>query len=435
MGIIFYTFFLWWYRTGIRMVSPWNHKAKLWLEGRRNIFKQMEASGISSEKSLIWMHCASLGEFEQGRPVLEKLKIQYPELKSLITFFSPTAFEIHKNYPGAEYIFYLPFDSKQNAKHFLRLVHPKLVLWIKQDYWYHYLDQLKKKEIPLLLLSAGFRPDQPFFRWYGALHRQMLSCFTHLFVLTEQSKKMLQTIGISSNVSVSGDTRFDRVIETAENFVPVPGIEQFCGHGPVIVAGSTWYEDIHELDHFANSHPEVKFIVAPHEIDEESLLETESLFHRSVRYSQRHSHLNLERPKQILRSAGSPAAAEKPNVLIIDNIGTLSRLYKYGTLAYVGGGFGDRGVHNVLEAAVYGKPVICGPVIEESVEVTELVENGGTIVIDSALEAEEAFMRLLTNEQEYLYCSEASRNYVYAKRGATEKITRFIQENRLLTKL
>jgi 3-deoxy-D-manno-octulosonic-acid transferase len=341
----------------------------------------------------------------------------------VLSFFSPSGYEARKNYEGADHVFYLPLDSRRHARQFIELVKPDLVLWVKYDYWYYYLVELKKRNIPTLLVSGVFRPDQPFFRWYGRLHRYMLECFTHLFVQTAVSKELLATLGLTENVSVSGDTRFDRVIGIAGSPEPLPLIGAFCGKNPVIVAGSTWEEDEEELDHYANTHPEIRMIVAPHEIGEERLREVEQLFRYCIRYSVW---------AQSRLSSPIPGRRE-PNVLIIDNIGMLSRLYQYATITYVGGGFGDDGVHNVLEAAVYGKPVVFGPVIEKYIEAVELTDCGGGIVIDSALEAEAVFTRLLNNPGEYQQTSEASRSYVYAKKGATAKIAGYIQEKRLLT--
>jgi 3-deoxy-D-manno-octulosonic-acid transferase len=272
-------------------------------------------------------------------------------------------------------------------------------------------------------VSGVFRKDQIFFKWYGSLHRYMLQCFSYFFVQTELSKRLLGTIGITDNVAISGDTRFDRVIEIADKFEPVECIGKFCGDSKVIVAGSTWEEDEEQLDHYANTHPEIKFIIAPHEIDEQRLKEVEMLFRFSIRFS--------ELQMQTANSRSAPPG--QPNVLIVDNIGMLANLYKYATIAYVGGGFGDDGVHNVLEASVFGKPVVHGPVIEKYVEATELVDCGGGFVIDSALEAEETFNRLLSNGEEYLDACNASAEYVRARKGATEKIMQFIQANRLLT--
>ena len=425
MSIILYHIFLWLYRTGIRLITPWNPKAKRWVEGRKGIFERIASEMEGEREPLIWMHCASLGEFEQGRPVLEKLRELHPGKKILISFFSPSGYENRKNYAGADYVFYLPLDSRRHARRFVDLVKPQLVLWVKYDYWYYYLQELKKRRIPVLLLSGVFRPDQPFFKWYGRLHRYMLESFTHLFVQTEVSKRLLGTLGLSENVSVSGDTRFDSVIGIAASQEPLPLITAFCGDQPVIVAGSTWEEDEEELDHYANTHPEIRFLVAPHEIEEERLKEVEGLFRYCIRYSQW--------AQENRTGSGQKGGQRPPNVLIIDNIGLLSRLYKYATIAYVGGGFGDDGVHNVLEAAVYGKPVVFGPVIEKYVEAVELADCGGGIVIDSALEAESVFSRLLNNPDEYQLTCKASREYVQAKKGATARIIGYIQEKRLLT--
>jgi 3-deoxy-D-manno-octulosonic-acid transferase len=319
-------------------------------------------------------------------------------------------------------------------------VKPDLVIWVKYDYWYYYLVELKRRGIPILLISAVFRPGQPFFQWYGKLQRYMLESFTHLFVQTEDSKKWLARLGLRENVSVGGDTRFDRVIGIAEQGEPFPLIGAFCGNYKVIVAGSTWEEDEEELDHYANSRQDIRFIIAPHEIGEDRLREVEHLFRFSIRYSKwelSRSGVRIGPGENVSPGPGRAPEARpgwpEPNVLIIDNIGMLSRLYKYATIAYVGGGFGDDGVHNVLEAAVYGKPVVTGPVIEKYAEAVELADSGGVLVIDSALEAEKVFNRLFNHEEEYRQACEASRAYVYAKKGATDKITGYIQEKRLLT--
>ncbi|HVU56689.1 MAG TPA: glycosyltransferase N-terminal domain-containing protein [Puia sp.] len=420
MSIIFYHVFLWVYRLGIGLIAPWNKKAKSWLEGRKGLFPRMRAelggtAGTDRTKyPIIWMHCSSLGEFEQGRPVIERLKIQSPHCRIIISFFSPSGYEARKHYKGADHIFYLPLDSRKNARTFIDLIKPDLVIWIKYDYWYYFLVELKKRNIPTLLVSGIFRPGQPFFKWWGRLHRYMLECFTHLFVQTETSRQLLEGLGFTGNVSIGGDTRFDRVIEIAETRETLPAIEAFCQNRTVIVAGSTWDEDEEELDHFANTHPDIRFIIAPHQIEEARLKEVERLFRNKVRYS------------DWVKGTPLPPGRQAPNVLIIDNIGMLSRLYQYATVTYVGGGFGDDGVHNVLEAAVYGKPVVFGPVIEKYIEAVELVDCGGGIVIDSALEAESVFRRLLSDEEEYRHICQASRSYVYSKRGATGQIVDYI---------
>jgi len=446
---------------GIRLVAPWNGKAKAWLDGRKGIFSRIRAEMevVTRKGPVIWMHCSSLGEFEQGRPVIEGLRRQTPGARIVLTFFSPSGYVAKKDYAGADHIFYLPLDSPGNARQFIDLVKPTLVLWVKYDYWYYFLVELKKRNIPVLLISGVFRADQPFFKWYGRLYRYMLESFTHLFVQTEASRVLLQRRRLVERVSVSGDTRFDRVIEIAEEGAPLPLIAAFCGGHPVIVAGSTWEEDDEEMDHYANSHPEIRFILAPHEISEDRLAGVERLFRHCVRYSVWEAGAGGQvvklgvaggvsgagRPG--LAGGGTPGLAggqavkpgvvrpgwPEPNVLLIDNIGMLSRLYRYASIAYVGGGFGDDGVHNVLEAAVYGKPVVFGPVIEKYIEAVELTECGGGIVIDSALEAEKVFDRLLRDEEECKEAGAASREYVHSKKGATGKIIRYIQEKRLLT--
>jgi 3-deoxy-D-manno-octulosonic-acid transferase len=422
LHLFFYNIFLLVYKAAVRVAALWNSKAKHWLSGRKEQVLGSEFWVLSSSKSEpkaqnskhIWMHCASLGEFEQGRPLLEALRQQYPDARILLTFFSPSGYEIRKNYTGVDKVAYLPMDSKKTAREFLDLVKPDLVLWVKYEYWYYFLTELKKRYIPTLLVSGIFRKDQPFFKWYGRLHRYMLESFSHFFVQTPDSMELLKAIGFKQNITVSGDTRFDRVIAIAEAFTSIEPVEKFCGNHLVVVAGSTWTEDEEELDHYANTHPEIKFIIAPHEVHEEHIRQIEKLFTNTVRYS------NLD-------------STTKANVLIIDNVGMLSALYRYATITYVGGGFGEDGVHNVLEAAVYGKPVVFGPEYDKYIEAVELEECGGAFSIENALELEKQLNNLLEDEALYRSSCEAARQYVYAKKGATTSILNYIQEKRLLT--
>lgn len=402
----------------LRLGSLWNKKAKNWVQGRENLFARLENAFKDNTKPVIWMHCSSLGEFEQGRPVLEDLRKKFPLHRYLLTFFSPSGYEVRKDYKGADDIYYLPLDSKSNAKRFIKTVKPALVLWIKYDYWYYYLTELKNQNIPLLLVSGVFLPKQAFFKWYGRLHRFMLDCFTHLFIQTSASAELLKPLSFLKNVTVAGDTRFDRVTEIANSFQPIKEIELFCNDHKTIVAGSTWVEDDEELDHYANAHPEIKFIVAPHEIDEERLEEMEKLYKNSIRYS------------LYSKDPGTPTNA---NVLLIDNIGMLSRLYYYATITYVGGGFGEGGVHNVLEAAVYGKPVLFGPAYDWYVEAVDLVEEEAAFQVDNAIELEATIDDLLADQDWLNNTGNLAKNYVKGKTGATSKIVRYIQENRLLT--
>lgn len=438
MTILLYHLFLWLYKTGAFLISPWNFKARQWIEGRKKLLSKIRESinTASTRNKVLWMHCASLGEFEQGRPVLESVKKNYPNITIVLTFFSPSGYEqvINNHKTFADFVFYLPADSPSGAKKLLDIIQPSLVLWVKYEYWHFYLREIKKRDIPLLLIAGIFRPDQPFFKWYGGFHKNMLHNFTHFFVQNEESKKLLGTIGFSGNVIIGGDTRFDRVITIAEKFSPIEKIELFinnnCGynHIPVIVAGSTWEEDEEELVHFVNNHPEIKFIIAPHDIQESRLQELENLFTNTIRFSKwskNESSTEVESRQQV--SLNHP-------VLIIDNIGMLSQLYKYATIAYIGGGFGEDGVHNVLEAAVYGKPVVFGPVYEKYREAVELINTGGGFYVETALELEEIFNELLNDASVYQLAGKAALHYVTAHKGATASIMEFIQEKRLLTK-
>ncbi len=391
------------------------------MQGRKNIFKKLEQAIPQSEK-IIWMHCASLGEFEQGRPVLEKLKAQCTGHKILLTFFSPSGYEAQKNYKGADWVFYLPMDSPGNAKRFLEIVHPSLVIFVKYEFWYYYLKKIKYRNIPLLLISALFRKEMSFFKWYGKLQRKMLSRFDHLFVQNAESKKLVDEIGLAQICSVSGDTRFDRVIEIALSATAIPEIEKFIGDSKVIIAGSTWPEDeeILQKAFLGISNPSLKFIIAPHEINEKHLSSIKELFPNSILFSE-------------LPTSHSPL----PTCLVIDNIGMLSRLYKYAYIAYIGGGLRTMGVHNVLEAAVYNKPVLFGPFYHKYTEAIGLVQAGGGLPFNdpkkNGVMLGELIEALLINEEEYNYRSAAAGNFVQSNKGATQKIIQFIQEKRLLT--
>ncbi len=364
------------------------------------------------------MHCASLGEFEQGKPVLESLRKKFPNTCIVLTFFSPSGFENVKNYPIVDYVFYLPADSAGNAARFIDSIQPDLVLWVKYEYWYYYLAELKKRKIPVLLISGVFRNNQPFFKWYGNLWRKMLQCFAHFFVQTPDSVELLKNIGITGNISLSGDTRFDRVLAIAENNPGIDSIKIFCQGHKVIVAGSTWEDDEAELVHFVKANPEVRCIIAPHETDSDNIRDVLKTFPGSVLYSEYEA---------------LPQKEYQSQCLIIDCIGLLSRLYCYADICYVGGGFGDDGVHNVLEAAVYGKPVIFGPVYDKYIEACELIDSGGGISIENALELEKEILLLFSNNKEKERKGEAAAKYVRSKTGATQKIMDYIQEKRLLT--
>jgi 3-deoxy-D-manno-octulosonic-acid transferase len=412
LSLLIYNLFLVLFRTGIRIAAIWNKKARQWNRGRKKF------PVVPFNDKVIWVHCASLGEFEQGRPVLEALKKQYPAYKIVLSFFSPSGYEVRKNYAGADSVIYLPIDNIINAKKLISAINPSLVIWVKYEYWYYYLTELKKRNIPVILVSGIFRNSQPFFKWYGAIWKEMLFSFQQLFVQNEGSMSLLHSIGLESNISIGGDTRFDRVIAIAEKREPVNHIMGFVAGKQVLVAGSTWEDDEIELIHYVKAHPEIKFIIAPHEVDEENMADVKKEFSNSLLYSQLEPGILI--PEII-------------NVLIIDNIGMLSKLYQYADITYVGGGFGKNGIHNILEAAVYGKPVIFGPVYEKSAEAKDLVDMGAAFTISNALELEALLDNLFTNRRELKKSSDIAADYVQSKKGATEKVISYVMENRLLT--
>ena len=436
MGLFFYNIFLTIFKAGIHIAALFDAKAKEWLQGRKEIWERLkqEVGPLSAASArdkrqtgahecqaspLVWMHCASLGEFEQGRPVIETLRSKYPNCKLLLTFFSPSGYEIRKDYKGVDRVSYLPIDGRQNAERFLEIVNPSLVIFVKYEYWYYYLKEIRQKNIPLLLVSALFRDNAVFFKWYGGLQRKMLSFFTHIFVQNQASRKLLDQIGFANNCSVAGDTRFDRVIEIAENAEPIPRIEEFIANGKSIIAGSTWTEDEEVLQKAiqAINDQSLKLIIAPHEISRQHISQLIKQFPGAVLYSE-------------FKSSGFESQNSK--ILIIDNIGMLSRLYKYAYITYVGGGFG-KGIHNTLEAAVFGKPVLFGPGYQKFNEAIELIAAGGAVSVSNTQECIEAIKEFLLNNAAYISSCRSTKEYVYANRGATQKIMQFIQENRLLT--
>lgn len=418
LHLFFYRLFILLYTFGIRVASLQNKKAGRWLKGRKNWQQNLQTALPEQRGKTVWMHCASLGEFEQGRPVLEQLKQQQPGLFVVVSFFSPSGYEVIKNYKGADVVCYLPMDGAANARHFADLVKPNLVLWVKYEYWYFYLTEISRRKIPLLLISGIFRPSQPFFRWYGTLYREMLRKFTHLFVQNKTSLQLTESFIDPGKITVSGDTRFDRVIEIAGNFQPIELVESWLNKSEkVVVAGSTWDEDVKEFTHYTKLHPEIKFIIAPHNINEEEIADNLALF-----------------PDAVLFSALSTVSHfTDKHILIIDNVGMLARLYHYATVAYIGGGFGDDGIHNVLEAAVYSKPVVHGPEYEKFAEAKELIEQGASFEVEDALELEKILDKLFTDVAAYNVAAKAAGLFVHAKTGASAQVVEFIYKNRLLT--
>jgi 3-deoxy-D-manno-octulosonic-acid transferase len=401
----------------MQLAALWHPKAKRWVAGRKNLLERM-ATEIKPSKQHIWFHFASLGEFEQGRPVMEALKKERPETKLIITFFSPSGYEIRKNYELAEHVFYLPLDTPQHAAEFIRIVRPQLAVFTKYEYWYFYFRALSRQQIPLYIVSGIFRKDQVFFTWYGGLHRRMLNFVKHFFVQNQESIDLLSSLGFN-NATLSGDTRFDRVYELAKHPKDLPEINSFCGESPVFIAGSTWPEDEALLAELLQHYPDWKLIIAPHEVDEAHIHSILQRFPegQAIRYSELKSeYLKDKNEFSILNTQYS--------ILVIDTIGLLSSLYAYGDLAYIGGGFG-KGIHNTLEAAAYGIPVIFGPNYQKFQEAKDLIKlNAGFTVT-----TQDELLKIMRELQDKLTRTEAGKaagHYVESKAGATQVISKHL---------
>lgn len=377
------------------------------VSGRKNLLTSVQQALASNTSPIVWIHCASLGEFEQGRPIIERLRKEFTTHKILLTFFSPSGYEVRKNYTGADYVFYLPFDTPSNARKWVEVTNPALAIFVKYEFWYNYSEELRMARIPLLSASAIFREDQIFFKNSGSLFRKVLRNFNHFFVQNQASAKLLQGIGIT-DVTVAGDTRFDRVYEITSSKERIAVAAQFKGNDKVMVAGSCWPEDMEVLAPFITETP-IKFIIAPHEISEAFLTEIEkSIVGKTIRFSRATNEAELEAAK----------------VLLIDNVGMLSKLYRYGEFAYVGGAFG-KGLHNILEAACYGIPVFFGnKSYEKFNEAKELIMHGGAFEVNDFADLRGKYEMVNTPENFMLAC-EVTRNYVLNNLGATDKIIQY----------
>lgn len=401
--ILIYNLSIWFYTLIIKIAAIFNNKAKLWVNGRKNIFIKIKKSIVADTKTA-WFHASSLGEFEQGRPVIEAFKKKYPDYKILLTFFSPSGYEVRKDYSEADYIFYLPADTKRNAKKFIDIINPDVVFFIKYEFWYYYLNQLNKKNIPVYIFSAIFRKNQLFFKWYGGWYRNMLKLFTKLYVQNIESQELLKSINIT-NTEVAGDTRFDRVYQLAKNAKEIDIIDKFTKNSTVIIAGSTWEKDEELLSQYLFYNKNIKLILAPHEIHKSHIDKICSLFKTDfVKFTEATgSNINNKR------------------IMIIDTIGILSSLYRYGQIAYIGGGFG-KGIHNTLEAATYGMPVVFGPNYKRFQEACDLINLSAGFSISNFEELKIKFDNLLNNEKILKSASEYAENYVNKMRGGTNLI-------------
>jgi len=463
-----YTLSINFYHLFIRLASLFNAKAKLWVNGRENIFEDLETSlknqesRIKSQESrhknqdtkiktkdfnrssdsqlstpnsqLFWFHCASLGEFEQGRPLMEKLKKQNSDVKILLTFFSPSGYEVRKKYSGADWIFYLPIDTPSNAEKFISIVKPDAAFFVKYEFWFNYLSELKKNTVPTYLVSAIFREQQHFFKGYGNWFKKQLTCFNHFFVQDEKSLLLLKSIGYT-NVTVSGDTRFDRVYEIVQNVKQIDIVKSFVGNSKVLIVGSAWQEDIKIIANWyqgasikqqessvnMQDSPNYKLIIAPHEVDEKTIQSIEAKFIPLLKVGAQGS---VFAGVCLRYSQANEQNIKDSQILIIDNIGMLSSLYQYGTIAFIGGGFG-KGIHNILEAATFGLPVIFGPNYEKFVEAKELIKLGGAFSVNDS----SGFMEIIVQLGDSTFLSNASflsKKYVESNIGATSIILKSI---------
>lgn len=409
VSLFFYNIFLKLYLAAIRLSARDGNKAQKWLQGREGIFEKIK-SVLKDDERRIWIHCASLGEFEQGRPVIEALKKDAPEFKIVLTFFSPSGYELKKDYEQADYVFYLPMDGKQHAERFIGLIKPELALFVKYEFWYYYLRQLYQSNIPAILMSAAFRESQPFFKWYGTLFRQMLSFYNHIFLQDETSEKLLEKIVLKEKMSIGGDTRYDRVAEIAAMAKGYPLIEAWKGTSQLWIGGSTWKDDEVYLHSALDFLPDDwKIVIAPHEIDETHLREIETLFGSQI---VRYSKLSL-------------SSDEK--VLLIDNYGMLSSLYRYGAIAFIGSGFKKDGIHNILEATIYGMPVFFGPYYKKFVEASEMVACGLAFPVNDMVHFKEKAIQIMTDNAYYAQLQTEIRLFMKAHEGATKQILAYIQ--------
>ncbi len=398
-----YNFGIFIYSLVVRSVALFNPKAKLFIEGRKNIYEELEKQVDASRKH-IWFHFASLGEFEQGRPVLEMIKSHHSDKRIVITFFSPSGYEVRKNYPNANAVFYLPLDTAKNASRFIKAINPELAIFTKYEFWHHYYRVLNETNVPLFLISGIFRKKQIFFRPYGKFYRNILKNVSHFFVQNEESLQLLSTLHINS-ATIAGDTRFDRVYENSLHPDEIPLIRQFCNNQKVFIAGSTWPPDEVLLKALIAENKDWKFIIAPHEINSAHIEQIEKLIPDALKFS-------VLKEQQVAKN----------QTLIIDNIGLLSSLYRYANVAYIGGGFGV-GIHNTLEAAAFGIPILFGPNYHKFQEAKDLLELGAAVSVQNQEELDKGFQKLKNNPA----AGKLAKDYVLRQKGATAAIFQEIE--------
>ncbi len=420
---IFYNIGIWLCQPGIWIASFFSRKVRLFWQGRKGLLKKIEETFSSVSGDVVWFHCSSVGEFEQARPLIEWYKGSLPETKILLTFFSPSGYELRKNYPLADWVFYLPLDTASNARRMVKAVKPKKLIFTKYDLWNNYIRQARRQGCELYLVSAIFRPFQPFFKWWGGFFRSMLKCFSAIFVQDELSKDLLKSIGIKDNVIIAGDTRFDRVEKIASESKDFPVIEAFAKDSFTMVAGSSWLPDDEIIAEVMKNFSKVKLIVAPHEIHKERIDKVMEVYqtYGPIKYSE----IEEDALKQTV-SESAPSFSEGKRVLVIDSIGILSSLYRYADFAYIGGGFGV-GIHNTLEAAVYGVPLAFGPNYRKFKEAIDLIDCNGATSVSSASELYQVLDNCVKDKELRDFRARNCRTYVESNLGATQKIISVIE--------
>lgn len=402
------------YGRAIRIAARFNPKAKAWIEGRKNWHDKLKSQLGNDPRKRIWFHCASLGEFEQGKPVMEAMRKAYPDHLIVVSFFSPSGYEVRKNEKVADAICYMPLDGPIRSKKFISVVNPSMVFFVKYEFWYFYGKELSARKIPYYCISAVFRPNQVFFHSLGLFFRKMLTRHSQIFVQDQESLQLLYKARITS-VTVSGDTRYDRVVETLNAAVELPEIKAFCGDAKIFIAGSTWPGDEEVLLPVVNEgRPGLKFIIAPHEIARQRVLDLKGKIQRKV----------------VLYSEWKEQPQADAEVLIIDNVGLLSRIYRYGHFAWVGGGFGT-GLHNILEAVVYGLPVYIGPHHQKFREARELIDKGTVFSVHNYNEFCPHFDTLLNSDEALQHIRDTDARFIESKRGATKTIMSYLEINYL----
>jgi 3-deoxy-D-manno-octulosonic-acid transferase len=416
-NMFLYKLFLWVYPLLAKIIRPLNEKVRQWHDGQQKVWEEMEANKSKITKPIIWVHCASYGEFEQGLPIIESLKKAYPAYQIWLSFFSPSGYLHRKNDPAVDMVTYLPFDSAKNAAKFLDIAHPKLIIFIKYEFWFYYLNEAKKRNIPTLLASAIFREDQIFFKWYGTFYKKILNLFTGILVQDTASFELIHPILQNTPLAITGDTRFDRVVSTVQWVNPIEWVPALLSHDKIIIAGSTWKEDHAILSDATQALPQFNWIIVPHHVDTHSIAAAKKQFNHAM---------------TLTELLNSKTKQEKPILLIVDCIGLLRNLYQYAYITYVGGGFGKDGVHNVLEPAAFGKPVIWGHNDSKYREAVGLRNAGGGMRIENEVQLLDHLQHLIQIPAAYSVACENAQKFIQIHAGATQKTIQWIQAQQLL---